>query len=344
MNFTIRDFAPIKEADIKLDGLTVIAGDNDTGKSTVGKALYSLVQGIRAERRSTAQESGEKHPSGLALKQKGNTVGFITYLTLEAVLGRKQIHGQIGFSDVVVLKYSGLSMEAPVFGNKDESFSNALLLETPLIWQLFDTFQGIAAEQIKADALKENFPIKYPRTYFDAYARLNGSVKSIGTFENIAINKISETISGRIDFENNTPVFRRGNETFPIQSVATGIQAFGFMQRILELGIAAPGQLLILDEPEVHLHPKWQLEYARLLVDMVDQLGLTILLTTHSAVFVEAIEMIGRNKLGDKCSIYLSERNESEEVVMKEVTDDLGPIYKSLAMPLARLSLFQEDA
>ena len=36
----------IKEADIKLNGLTVIAGQNSSGKSTVGRTLFSVVKAI----------------------------------------------------------------------------------------------------------------------------------------------------------------------------------------------------------------------------------------------------------------------------------------------------------
>ena len=42
MKLKVRNFAKIKEADIILDGITVIAGRNNTGKSTVGKILYSM--------------------------------------------------------------------------------------------------------------------------------------------------------------------------------------------------------------------------------------------------------------------------------------------------------------
>ncbi|XUP89179.1 AAA family ATPase [Campylobacter coli] len=34
----------IKEANINLEGLSVIAGENDTGKSTVGKILMALIK------------------------------------------------------------------------------------------------------------------------------------------------------------------------------------------------------------------------------------------------------------------------------------------------------------
>ena len=43
MEFSIRGIGIVKEADIKIDGLTVIAGSNNSGKTTVGRALYSIV-------------------------------------------------------------------------------------------------------------------------------------------------------------------------------------------------------------------------------------------------------------------------------------------------------------
>ncbi|MGN8711635.1 AAA family ATPase [Hallella faecis] len=44
MKLKIRNINKIKTADIKLDGLTVIAGANSSGKSTVGKLLFSMVK------------------------------------------------------------------------------------------------------------------------------------------------------------------------------------------------------------------------------------------------------------------------------------------------------------
>ena len=42
MNFFVDKIAKVHRADIALNGITVIAGENDTGKSTIGKALYSI--------------------------------------------------------------------------------------------------------------------------------------------------------------------------------------------------------------------------------------------------------------------------------------------------------------
>ena len=46
MNIKISKFGKIKTANILVNGLTVIAGKNDTGKSTVGKAIYSVIRSI----------------------------------------------------------------------------------------------------------------------------------------------------------------------------------------------------------------------------------------------------------------------------------------------------------
>ena len=43
MIFSIKNIGIIKSADVKMDGLTVISGANNSGKTTVGKALYSIV-------------------------------------------------------------------------------------------------------------------------------------------------------------------------------------------------------------------------------------------------------------------------------------------------------------
>ena len=42
MHLSVKNIGKLSEADIDLNGITVIAGENDTGKSTIGKVLYSV--------------------------------------------------------------------------------------------------------------------------------------------------------------------------------------------------------------------------------------------------------------------------------------------------------------
>ena len=46
MRLNIKNFAGIESADIILNGITVIAGENNTGKSTVGKILFAVVNSV----------------------------------------------------------------------------------------------------------------------------------------------------------------------------------------------------------------------------------------------------------------------------------------------------------
>lgn len=43
MNLSLRNFGKIEHADIDLNGFTVICGDDNTGKSTIGKALFGII-------------------------------------------------------------------------------------------------------------------------------------------------------------------------------------------------------------------------------------------------------------------------------------------------------------
>ena len=46
MILQIENIGKISKAKIELDGLTVICGDNNTGKSTVGKILFSFFNAV----------------------------------------------------------------------------------------------------------------------------------------------------------------------------------------------------------------------------------------------------------------------------------------------------------
>ena len=49
MRLKLQNIGIIEEADINIDGITLIAGQNDSGKSTVGKVLYALIRGVNID-------------------------------------------------------------------------------------------------------------------------------------------------------------------------------------------------------------------------------------------------------------------------------------------------------
>lgn len=46
MELELKNIAKIKHAKVEINGITVIAGENNTGKSTVGKVLWSVLNGF----------------------------------------------------------------------------------------------------------------------------------------------------------------------------------------------------------------------------------------------------------------------------------------------------------
>ena len=42
MKLFLKNIGKIDEASVEIDGITIIAGENNTGKSTVGRTLFSV--------------------------------------------------------------------------------------------------------------------------------------------------------------------------------------------------------------------------------------------------------------------------------------------------------------
>lgn len=46
MKLFLNNIGKLEPTTIEIDGITIIAGENNTGKSTVGKALFSFFNGF----------------------------------------------------------------------------------------------------------------------------------------------------------------------------------------------------------------------------------------------------------------------------------------------------------
>jgi predicted ATPase len=105
----------------------------------------------------------------------------------------------------------------------------------------------------------------------------------------------------------------------------------------LETGEIKNKGVLILDEPEIHLHPGWQLKFAEILILLQKEFDLTILLTTHSPYFLEALEVYGKKHgIDDRCNYYLAE-SKGDTADVREVNGNINDIYKQLAEPFRKL-------
>lgn len=94
-----------------------------------------------------------------------------------------------------------------------------------------------------------------------------------------------------------------------LSEVATGFKTFSYLQRLLENGYLNEETLLMIDEPEAHLHPQWIVEFARMLVLLNKTLGLKIMIASHnpdmvSAIHVQAAKRFVRLSQNELCDFH----------------------------------------
>ena len=82
---------------------------------------------------------------------------------------------------------------------------------------------------------------------------------------------------------------RRDGMRIYLKGAATGIISFSYILRLLENGWITEGTLLIIDEPEAHLHPQWIVDYARMLVLICREIGARGVVSSRSSQLVAAL-------------------------------------------------------
>ena len=139
--------------------------------------------------------------------------------------------------------------------------------------------------------------------------------------------------------------YNDNNTEIKLQNLSAGLKSFVIIKRLLENGSLNEKDVLILDEPEIHLHPKWQLIYAELIVLLQKYFNLTITITTHSHYFLEAINRFSkRHNIDERVNFYITELSENQSnVIFKNVNDNLDIIYEKMYEPLEILSNMREE-
>ncbi|MFK5975339.1 MAG: AAA family ATPase [Sulfurovum sp.] len=410
MQLQLKNIGMIKEASVKIDGLTVIAGENDTGKSTVGKALFFIkeFQNLFIDKLNYKDEIDKKS------KYKEKLEGLVEKLTDFADdIDEPDFDNMNNLEDIlnfgssmsgVTSSFEKLTKEIETYDNiikfieklekKSKSELNELsinfnlkrikekfkdffyfelsddskliidnkigiekneiigvnlniekpivFIETPILANLFSFFS-------KLDTIQTQSKYKindYPYTLRSLYLQLKLPL-SLDDFiaKNDILDNLKDVINGELNIGGNGDlVFKRDDKEFHILSVATGIKTFGIFQILLKNNYLTKGSILILDEPEVHLHPKWQLEMAKIIVELVKN-GVKVVVNSHSPYMIEALKVYSENKgLGDKTNFYLAEKNEGEITSsIREVNDDMWLIFEKLSTPLSDLKMTSLD-
>ncbi|MDE6233165.1 MAG: ATP-binding protein, partial [Lachnospiraceae bacterium] len=190
----------------------------------------------------------------------------------------------------------------------------------------------------------------YESSYQDEYL-LNKLVqensRQTNIFDEIIVNDkldeimrmLKEVTPGNLKKNNDLDEYYIQYDNVPlnIKNLSTGIKAFMIIRTLLEKNVLKKKDIIILDEPEIHLHPQWQLIYAELIVLLEKSLDLSIIITTHSPYFLDAINTYSKHHgISEKTNFYLSDI-EGKQAIFEDVTDNLEKIYEKLAKPFDEL-------
>jgi predicted ATP-dependent endonuclease of OLD family len=412
MKLTIHNFAKIASAELQLDGMTVVCGDNNTGKSTAGKALVTLIELFKDLELKVIDARKDKYHSLLFNKSRvsrleginpenekilervmdgsliGDELTAIVKKTLpesdnseyvQSVVKRimdvrvipdAELKRQIAFNrfyDVFRMQHLPLEGSAsadtelvldsqsrwiklafkrrhadslPVLDGDMDMHRHAFFIDTPDVldkindyWYLLSDHRG-DLNNIVINALYSQIERERKNTnVIDDYL-VNAKIKGI-------YEKITSTINGDSVVESEKLSFHeddmRGN--LEIGNLSKGMKAFALLQLLLKEHVLQEEDVLVLDEPEIHLHPAWQVFYAEILVLLQKSFNLTVLLTTHSSYFLEAIQLFSRKYQQEKSlHIYKSSVQSNDGMAtLTEVDTNATDIYASFMMPLDSL-------
>lgn len=413
MKLYLENFAKIKKADIELNGITVIAGPNNTGKSTVGKALYCIFNSfydldkklnnekvnkimdiiykslrtnlvvknidLRIIEKFSREISSSENISKDELQDKLKKLLKVSYLDklqdnefeiiAEEIMQVNSITKE-SLNKAVLNRYFSSEFKSQINNVNKENDKTKLRLE------IKNKILEISFEKNSIIDIKNNININTDTIYIDSpfvmddinsYYRIKGtnnhrinlinkltekkqdSVENI--FDEIINNKKLENVMSKLSFVATGKFkdldfdigYQEKDYIKPIyvSNLSTGLKNFTILQRLIENGYIVENGLLILDEPEIHLHPEWQIIFAEILVILHRDINLNILLNTHSPYFLNALEVYSaKYKIEEKCKYYSSELKD-KDIILNDVKNSIDIIYKKLSKPFQTLEDLQ---
>lgn len=133
---------------------------------------------------------------------------------------------------------------------------------------------------------------------------------------------------------------RKGdNLNIKLEDTATGMKTFAYIQKLIENGFLNERTLLLIDEPEAHLHPKWIFEFAHLLVLLNKELGVKVMVASHNPDMVAAIQKVSQVEgMIDYTHFYQAyHQDESYQFVYRDLGGSINEIFRSFNIATSRI-------
>lgn len=164
--------------------------------------------------------------------------------------------------------------------------------------------------------------------------------------------RIRQLIGGEVklqqSFYNSTELHyvRKGdNLNIRLEDTATGMKTFAYIQKLVENGFLNDRTLLMIDEPEAHLHPKWIFEFAHILVLLSKELGVKVMVASHNPDMVAALQKIAEKEdMIDRTHFYQAYPEEgSYQFGYRDLGGSISEIFRSFNIATSRIQDYGEQ-
>jgi predicted ATPase len=320
MRLIIRNIGVIRDACIEIDGITVITGENLSGKSTALKALSSLISANN--RTGGGLLSDAKLVALRSFRERFGDVINCPYIESEGAVSVTCDSGRK--SEVVFARNEVKSFEP--FDNESGKLS-AVFLEAPSRFGTAFPETGKIAPSLMELLMKDASSDEIPED----------CRKVVDSF-------IDDVIHGSFvrDGENGELMFRDDRmsaSSLSMCNTPSGAGVFAVLRRLVQNRSLSENDILVIDEPETGLHPEWQIKLARLLVLIAEKMDVRIFLTTNSLYFLRAVEVVSTETTPEnRLDCYLM-RKENDGPLYRAccVTGKTEEIYREMYRPLEEL-------
>ncbi len=346
----IKNIGPIHEANIDLGKLNIIGGANSTGKSTSSRLLYCFLFSASKEGKNyyDGMVGAEKSQMGDSSSSQINQNEKYMEVMLEIFQSEFDYSPVDNEYGIGTASFKGEADENnndfdwTLYVGHDESGTELRQkLDDPLFLGNVVYIDSISPLEVMR--LEDNMKMPHHfKALFDKF-RYKSERDVDEDLNSRFSSKITDLIHGRFEYmEDDLDCngegfkFERDNVSFSMKTSSSGLKQIGSIQMLINNNQLARNDFLIIDEPEVNLHPEWQVRLAELLVLLVHDLNITVYVNSHSPHFIEAIEVLSvKYRLRDETRFYMTrfveEFNKYDFVELDY--SNLRELYRNLGNP-----------
>lgn len=324
----LENFMLLQKQQLEFGQINIFAGVNDTGKTSLLKLIYASIK-AREESKNRKIKNFFDHLSSKIINVFG-----IERLSELVTKSQEKLKVELYFSDHSHYEFSFSSKTSknivPSSNLDQENFGLQTVFIPP---KEVLTLRNLIRTTIEQYNFKG-----YDDTYYDLVKALDVPIhkgKRAKVFSEID-KELEIMLSGRIISIGNDFVFKKGKYKYSISLTAEGIKKIGIFNQLLKNKTIQNATILIIDEPEMALHPQIISKFSKMLYDLSNA-GVQIFMATHSYFVIKSFQILAQKHKSDvflfnmvnSQTIAIEKNNLKEGMPSNEIIDSSITLFEA---------------